>query len=129
MPRKFPTTSFPRDTHGIVFAQAIRRRAKYVMVRGDVVLGLIDWENSGWCPEHWEYCKAHFAPDLHCGINMNIWVTSDFVEGRFPHETRLANSHSGCPNNYNANEETTTASGNNSSDDRKSIIALMNPVG
>ncbi|KAJ7607598.1 hypothetical protein DFH06DRAFT_1486453 [Mycena polygramma] len=35
------------------------------MVRGDVVVALIDWEHSG--PEQWEYCKAHFLPDRECG--------------------------------------------------------------
>ncbi|OBZ77201.1 hypothetical protein A0H81_01626 [Grifola frondosa] len=32
-----------------------------IMVEGDVVTGIIDWECAGWFPAHWEYVKARFA--------------------------------------------------------------------
>ncbi|KAJ6471810.1 kinase-like protein [Mycena vitilis] len=54
------------DSHRIVFTHG-DFAPRNIMVRGDVVVGLIDWEHSGWYPEHWEYCKAHFSPDRECG--------------------------------------------------------------
>lgn len=36
-----------------------------VMVKGDKVVALIDWEASGWFPAHWEYLKAHWVPTVH----------------------------------------------------------------
>lgn len=36
-----------------------------VMVQGDKVMALIDWEASGWFPTHWEYLKAHWVPVVH----------------------------------------------------------------
>jgi Phosphotransferase enzyme family len=36
-----------------------------VMVKGDKVVALIDWEASGWFPAHWEYLKAHWVPSVH----------------------------------------------------------------
>lgn len=29
-----------------------------IMVRGDTVVGIIDWECSGWYPNYWEYTNA-----------------------------------------------------------------------
>lgn len=31
--------------------------------RGTVV-GLIDWEQSGWYPDYWEFCKAEFTAEF-----------------------------------------------------------------
>jgi aminoglycoside phosphotransferase (APT) family kinase protein len=36
-----------------------------VMVKGNKVVALIDWEASGWFPAHWEYLKAHWVPSVH----------------------------------------------------------------
>ncbi|KAJ3837499.1 kinase-like domain-containing protein [Lentinula raphanica] len=49
--------------HPIVFTHndiAMRN----ILVDGDCVTGLIDWECSGWFPEHWEYTKACWT-DFH----------------------------------------------------------------
>ncbi|KAJ7106971.1 kinase-like domain-containing protein [Mycena epipterygia] len=54
------------DTHRIFFTHG-DLAPRNILVQGDVVVGLIDWEHSGWYPEHWEYCKAHFAPDRKFG--------------------------------------------------------------
>ncbi|KAJ7452851.1 kinase-like protein [Mycena latifolia] len=54
------------DTHRIVFTHG-DLAPRNIIVQGDVVVGLIDWEHSGWYPEYWEYCKAHFSPDHCCG--------------------------------------------------------------
>ncbi|KAG7446633.1 uncharacterized protein BT62DRAFT_1076174 [Guyanagaster necrorhizus] len=32
-----------------------------IMVDGDRVTGIIDWESTGWFPVHWEYLKAMFG--------------------------------------------------------------------
>ncbi|KAJ7183782.1 kinase-like protein [Mycena filopes] len=58
------------DTHRIVFTHG-DFAPRNILVQGDVVVGLIDWEHSGWYPEHWEYSKAHYAPDHVCGPS---WV-------------------------------------------------------
>lgn len=34
-----------------------------ILVRGGNVVGLVDWEMSGFYPEYWEYTKAHFFAD------------------------------------------------------------------
>lgn len=35
--------------------------------RGDFKVSIIDWENSGWYPDYWEFCNAtltgRFKPD------------------------------------------------------------------
>ncbi|KAI1636466.1 phosphotransferase enzyme family protein [Biscogniauxia mediterranea] len=33
-----------------------------ILVRGSRVVAIIDWEKSGFYPEHWEYCKALWRP-------------------------------------------------------------------
>ena len=34
-----------------------------IIVRGDKVVGIIDWETAGWWPEYWEYTSAwHVNP-------------------------------------------------------------------
>lgn len=30
-----------------------------ILVRGDKVVGIIDWETAGWLPSYWEYTTAH----------------------------------------------------------------------
>ncbi|EIM81361.1 kinase-like protein [Stereum hirsutum FP-91666 SS1] len=49
------------DSHRIVFTHG-DLAPRNIMVKGDVVTGIIDWEHSGWYPEHWEYIKALYAP-------------------------------------------------------------------
>lgn len=29
-----------------------------ILVRGDKVVGIIDWETAGWFPHYWEYARA-----------------------------------------------------------------------
>ena len=33
-----------------------------ILVRGDVVVGILDWELAGFYPEYWEYVKALYRP-------------------------------------------------------------------
>jgi hypothetical protein len=30
-----------------------------ILVRGDNIVGIIDWETAGWYPSYWEYTSAH----------------------------------------------------------------------
>ncbi|KAJ5719781.1 kinase-like protein [Penicillium malachiteum] len=30
-----------------------------ILVRGDYIVGIIDWETAGWYPSYWEYTSAH----------------------------------------------------------------------
>jgi aminoglycoside phosphotransferase len=36
-----------------------------IMVQGDIVTGLIDWESAGWFLAHWECIKANFCLAKH----------------------------------------------------------------
>ena len=55
-----------RDDHQIVFTHG-DLTPRNIIVDGDRVTGLIDWEDSGWFPEHWEVVKGVYctgiAPD------------------------------------------------------------------
>ncbi|KAK6353565.1 hypothetical protein TWF696_005527 [Orbilia brochopaga] len=43
--------------HSIVFTHA-DFHPRNIMVKGDQVVGWLDWEIAGWFPEHWEFVKA-----------------------------------------------------------------------
>jgi thiamine kinase-like enzyme len=32
-----------------------------IMLRGDKVVGIIDWEFAGWYPKYWEYTSAYYG--------------------------------------------------------------------
>ncbi|KAL1738701.1 kinase-like protein, partial [Schizophyllum fasciatum] len=42
-----------RDDHRIVFTHG-DLAPRNILVRGDRIVAIIDWEESGWYPEHWE---------------------------------------------------------------------------
>jgi aminoglycoside phosphotransferase len=56
-------------THGDV-------RMRNIMVQGDTVTGLIDWECAGWFPAHWEYLKANFCDTYGCDWQKRL---SEFI--------------------------------------------------
>lgn len=35
-----------------------------ILVRDGKLSGIVDWENSGWYPEYWEYTKARYVTKL-----------------------------------------------------------------
>lgn len=39
-----------------------------ILVRGDKVVGLIDWESSGWYPHYWEYTSTWLT-----SVTMTEW--------------------------------------------------------
>lgn len=57
-----------------------------ILVKGDRVVALLDWENAGFYPEYWEYVKALFWPDW-----QSPWVTEGVVDKILhPYTTELA---------------------------------------
>ena len=44
-----------------------------ILVRGDDVVGIIDWETSGWYPPYWEYTTA-------CNVNPRNYFWSDEID-------------------------------------------------
>lgn len=52
--------------------------APNIIFNGGRVVGIIDWEQSGWRPYWWEYRKALHCPQLKTSQEMNEW--SCFVE-------------------------------------------------
>ncbi|KAH9884921.1 kinase-like protein [Cubamyces lactineus] len=52
-------------THDIVFTHG-DIAPRNIMVEGDSVVALLDWQQAGWHAEHWEFIKAKWCPpDLH----------------------------------------------------------------
>lgn len=46
------------------------------------VVGIIDWEQAGWYPEYWEYCKMHFG-----AAEDDEWCTDNWPDQILePHE-------------------------------------------
>ncbi|RDX54547.1 kinase-like protein [Lentinus brumalis] len=50
-----------RDDHRIVFTHG-DLAPRNILVQGHRVVAIIDWEESGWYPEHWELVKALWYP-------------------------------------------------------------------
>ncbi|KAI0322762.1 kinase-like protein [Amylostereum chailletii] len=69
-----------RGDHAINFTHGDLAR-RNIMVKEGEIAAIIDWEESGWYPEHWEYVKAMYNP----GIDKDqSWV--DQVRSIFPQE-------------------------------------------
>ncbi|RAH70030.1 uncharacterized protein BO66DRAFT_438735 [Aspergillus aculeatinus CBS 121060] len=51
------------DNHEIVFTHG-DFAPRNILVEGDRVTAVLDWEDAGWYPEYWEYIKAmqHLKP-------------------------------------------------------------------
>ncbi|EIW61308.1 kinase-like protein [Trametes versicolor FP-101664 SS1] len=61
-----------RGDHVIVFTHG-DIAPRNIMVDGDTIVALIDWEQSGWCPEHWEMVKAMWCPP-YTKLSRDLWV-------------------------------------------------------
>lgn len=52
------------DTGHICFTHADLTLSN-IIISGELdsqrIAGIIDWEQAGWYPEYWEYCKLHFG--------------------------------------------------------------------
>ncbi|KAJ8469301.1 hypothetical protein ONZ51_g9077 [Trametes cubensis] len=59
-----------RATHAIVFTHG-DIAPRNIMVEGDTVVALLDWQQAGWHAEHWEFIKAKWCPpDLHSAAEL-----------------------------------------------------------
>lgn len=82
---RFPTSNGFEDP----YRELLRDASKIYFTHGDLnlynviisgdpgsqrIVGLIDWEQAGWYPEYWEYCKALIAVPW-----MHEWRSSDLV--------------------------------------------------
>ena len=52
-----------RNDNRIVFTHG-DLAPRNILVKGGKVVALIDWEESGWMPEHWEFIKATWCTGL-----------------------------------------------------------------
>ncbi|KAG6812522.1 hypothetical protein H0H92_002413 [Tricholoma furcatifolium] len=70
-----PIRSRMRDNHRIVFTHG-DFTPRNILVHGDIVVAVIDWEESGWLPEHWELVKARWSSgmDKDSGWNEALWT-------------------------------------------------------
>ncbi|KAI8989889.1 kinase-like protein [Trametes punicea] len=50
-----------RGDHAIVFTHG-DIAPRNIIVDGDKIAALIDWQQAGWFPEHWEWIKAMWCP-------------------------------------------------------------------
>ncbi|KAF5627273.1 kinase-like domain protein [Fusarium tjaetaba] len=54
---------FHSTGHDIVFTHSDINMRNVLMHNGRIS-GIVDWENSGWFPDYWEYTKAHYVTKL-----------------------------------------------------------------
>ncbi|KAL7764043.1 hypothetical protein ACKLNR_005188 [Fusarium oxysporum f. sp. zingiberi] len=54
---------FHSTGHNIVFTHSDINMRNVLMHNGRIS-GIVDWENSGWFPDYWEYTKAHYVIKL-----------------------------------------------------------------
>ncbi|KAF5635703.1 hypothetical protein F25303_8380 [Fusarium sp. NRRL 25303] len=54
---------FHSTGHDIVFTHSDINMRNILMHNGRIS-GIVDWENSGWFPDYWEYTKAHYVTKL-----------------------------------------------------------------
>ncbi|OSX62482.1 hypothetical protein POSPLADRAFT_1142796 [Postia placenta MAD-698-R-SB12] len=50
-----------RDDHQIMFTHA-DLAPRNILVRGGTIVAVVDWEEAGWYPEHWEFVRAMYFP-------------------------------------------------------------------
>ncbi|KAF9074063.1 kinase-like domain-containing protein [Rhodocollybia butyracea] len=65
-------TEYIRECHNIRHPIVLTHNdiaMRNIMIDGDRVTGLIDWECAGWLPAHWEYIKAHWTE-----VDRDEWV-------------------------------------------------------
>lgn len=53
-----------RSGHQIVFTHR-DLNMRNILMRNGRLSGIVDWENSGWYPEYWDYTKAYYITRLH----------------------------------------------------------------
>ncbi|KAJ5212663.1 Aminoglycoside phosphotransferase [Penicillium cinerascens] len=61
-------------SHKIVLTHA-DLSPRNIIVKGDKITGIIDWEMAGFYPEYWEYIKAMYHPDW-----QSCWIKEGFPD-------------------------------------------------
>ncbi|KAG6876625.1 hypothetical protein C0992_012225 [Termitomyces sp. T32_za158] len=69
-----PVRARMRNDHRILFTHG-DLAPRNIIMRDDVVVAIVDWEESGWLPEHWELVKAKWSPGMNkdSGWKEAIW--------------------------------------------------------
>ena len=91
-------TSMHKTNHRIVFSHC-DLAFHNIIIRDGRIVAIIDWENSGWYPEHWDYCKTlsflsgtdeHylcckeiFERQYHDEFFIDTWFTREVKHGGF----------------------------------------------
>jgi serine/threonine protein kinase len=91
-------TAMHKTDHKVVFSHG-DFAFHNVIVRDGHVRAIIDWEFSGWLPEHWDYCKTLsfmsatdedylcckeiFGQEYHMEYFMDLWFTREVRHGGF----------------------------------------------
>ncbi|KAG5994853.1 hypothetical protein E4U43_003163 [Claviceps pusilla] len=78
------------DTGNIYFAHGDLTLTNIMISDGPAprrISAILDWEQSGWFPEYWEYCKLLYAVDYEHGWRVDGWA--DKVMKPFPDEWEL----------------------------------------
>ena len=70
-----------KDDHRIVLTHG-DLQPRNILVYGTEVIGIIDWELSGWYPEYWEFVKGS-TPVKGCD---GWWEHLGQIVGKFPME-------------------------------------------
>ncbi|RDB19914.1 hypothetical protein Hypma_012967 [Hypsizygus marmoreus] len=73
------------DTHRVVFTHG-DLAPRNIFVKGGQVVAIIDWEESGWFPEHWQCVKAWWCPGLDKDWDAMI---PDFVPQNYEEAVRV----------------------------------------
>ena len=73
--------SFLKDNHRIVLTHG-DLQPRNILVRGNTVTGIIDWELGGWYPEYWEYVKGA----VHVKSCEGWWRHLGRITGTYPME-------------------------------------------
>jgi hypothetical protein len=66
------------DSGSVYFAHADLNITDIMILRsptGTTVFGIIDWEQCGWYPEYWEYCRMHLSNSFR-----HEWRAEGYVE-------------------------------------------------
>ncbi|KAE8353780.1 phosphotransferase enzyme family protein [Aspergillus coremiiformis] len=69
-----PNRCFLPDDGKITFSHADLNRRNMIVSSNPTRVVLIDWEQSGWYPDYWEYCKA-----LYTCLYEDLWRT-DYID-------------------------------------------------
>ncbi|EJT68577.1 hypothetical protein GGTG_13852 [Gaeumannomyces tritici R3-111a-1] len=92
---------FVADTGEIYFTHGDLTLGNIIISDGDSprrIVGIIDWEQAGWYPEYWEYCKLLYAVDYEHGWRSEGWAEQ--VMKQYEEEWEAFGEYShwrGCP--------------------------------